>query len=168
MIDCDAEETRLILCDHSGSADSFNNLLYLTFLPRDVIERWISAKDSEEVSLLKKLHLSKSTGFVMIKLPSVIQYQQITFAIEEALGAYLKLSPWQLNDVRLEMPRAVLQILHTTANNTDVTILTTCFRFLTHIFELHSIIFSTCVDIVLAKTLVSEPKACCHVFGSCL
>lgn len=50
MKDCDAAETRLILCDHSGSADSFKNLLDLTFLPRDVIERWMSAKNSEEVS----------------------------------------------------------------------------------------------------------------------
>lgn len=71
---------------------------------------------------------------------------------------YLKLSLWQLNDLRLEMPKAVLQILHTIAMNTDVTILTTCLRFLALIFELHSLLFSSCVDIILEKISVSKAK----------
>ena len=53
MMDCVAAETRLILCDHSGSADSFSHLLDLTFLPRDVIDRWTVARNLDEVSSIK-------------------------------------------------------------------------------------------------------------------
>jgi hypothetical protein len=49
MTDCDVSEARKFFSHDSVAVISFSNLVELKFLPRAVVERWISARTLGEV-----------------------------------------------------------------------------------------------------------------------
>jgi hypothetical protein len=73
---------------------------------------------------------------------------------------YTKLSSWQKNDARMDIPKALHHLLSTVHFSSDTTVLSVCMRFICLIFEDHSDMLSFCADIILLKILVRSNTFC--------
>lgn len=73
---------------------------------------------------------------------------------------YAKLSSWQKNDARMDIPKALHHLLSTVHFSSDTTVLSVCMRFICLIFEDHSDMLSSCADIILHKILVRSNTFC--------